>query len=48
MMKNKDKFDKKNKENDELEKGDFLIANAFVIVLVAGLIIAGIAFSTMS
>lgn len=39
MTKNKDEFDH---NNDELTKWDFILANMFVILLLTGLLIAGI------
>lgn len=45
MTKNKDEFDK---NDDELNKWDLILANMFVIILVIGLVIAGIVLIRMT
>lgn len=37
-----------NKKDDDLEKGDFFTANAFVVVLFVGILISVLVFTTMS
>jgi hypothetical protein len=38
----------KNQNHDELDKSDIVISSMFVITLVIGLIISGIAFSSIT